>query len=116
MRGIIKIAIVLLAVVAILFVAQPIINKDTNEISNIDSLENIEGIRNISTQSIEEDITLKIIVENDLSESEARLRAEEVLGQIDAEGKNIVFSLLYEHGYLIGQGALNADSREIKWD
>ncbi len=116
MRGIIKIAIILLAVVAILFVAQPIINKDTNEISNIDSLENIEGIRNISTQSIEEDITLKIIVENDLSESEARLRAEEVLGQIDAEDKNIVFSLLYEHGYLIGQGALNADSREIKWD
>lgn len=116
MRGIIKIAIALLIVAAILFALRPIINKDASDISNIESLESIEGIRNISSQSDQESITLKIIVENDLSENQARVRAEELIGQIDAEDKNIVFSLLYEHGYLIGQGGLKADSREIKWD
>lgn len=116
MKGIIKIAIALLLLVAVFFVAQPIINKDTASISNIEELESIEGIKRISTESNEENITLKIIVENDLSENEAREKAERVVKEIDVEDKRIVFSLLYEHGYLIGQGSLDTDDRDIDWD
>ena len=116
MRGIIKIAIVLLLLVAVFYVAQPIINKDTASISNIEELESIEGIRKISTESNEKNITLKIIVENDLSENEAREKTEEVLNEIDVENKRVVFSLLYEHGYLIGQGSLDSDNKDINWD
>lgn len=116
MRGVIKIAIVLLLVVAIIFIAQPLINKDTAPASNIENLENIDGIRNISAKTDGNDVTLKIIVENDLPENQARTKAEEVVNQIDVEGKKIVFSLLYEHGYLIGQGGLEVDDRDIQWD
>lgn len=116
MRSIIKIALVLALIGIVLFVAQPLINKGNAPISNIEQIENIDGIRSVTAQSEEDRIILKILVENDLSEQEARIITEQAIESIDEKDKKITFSLLYEHGYLIGQGSLDVDNREIQWD
>ncbi len=115
MKNIIKIALALLILAVILILSQPIINKSKSTISNIEQLQTIEGIKKISIQSEENNITLKVLVENDLSQDEARYRVEEALKQIDVEDKKILFSVLYEHGYLIVQGRYKA-GEDIKWD
>lgn len=116
MRNLIKIALVLALIGIILTVAQPIVNKRNEPISNIEEIENIDGIRSITVQSEDDSLILKILVENDLSEVEARAITEQAIESIDEENKKITFSLLYEHGYLIGQGTLDVDNREIEWD
>lgn len=107
---------VLMIIGVLLIIAQPIINTVLYPIPNIKDLESTEGVRQISVQSKKENLTLKILVENDLSEQEARNITEEVINKIDVEDKKIIFSLLYEHGYLIGQGTFDTNEREIRWN
>lgn len=111
-----KIILALIILTVILVIAQPILNKDTPPISNIEELEDIDGIKNITTQRDDDNINLKILVENDISEEKARNSLEEVVKRIEPRDKKIIFSLLYEHGYLIGQGSIDVNEEEIKWN
>lgn len=116
MRSMIKIALVFALIGIILTVAQPIVNKKNAPISNIEEIASIDGIRSITVQAEDDTLILKILVENDLSEVEARDITERAIKSIDENTKKISFSLLYEHGYLIGQGSLDVGNRQIQWD
>lgn len=116
MRNVVKIAMVLALIGILLFAARPLLNVSRAPVSNIEEIESIAGIRSVGVQSEDDSIVLKILVENDLSEEEARDITERAIRSIDEDYNNITFSLLYEHGYLIGQGTLDGGNREIEWD